>query len=95
MKDTGYEKERKHFAKRILQINSNKQAILIQCFQRLAPMDRSNVLSLKSLAIVLRKLKVSKRSCVNMAKEIAAKKGGSDGAITLAQFVEWAKEEGM
>jgi len=29
-----------------------------------------------------------------MAKEIAAKKG-SDGVITLAQFVEWAKEEGM
>ena len=58
-------------------------------------MDRSNVLSLKSLAIVLRKLKVSKPSCVKMAKDIAAKKGSGGGVITLAQFVEWAKEEGM
>ena len=94
VKDTGYEQERKHFAKRILHTSINKKDILIQCFQRLAPMDRSNVLSLKSLAIVLRKLKVSKPSCVTLAKEIAAKKG-SDGVITLAQFVEWAKGEGM
>jgi hypothetical protein len=94
VKDTGYEQERKYFAKRILHTSINKKDILIQCFQRLAPMDRSDVLSLKSLAIVLRKLKVSKPSCIKMAEEIAAKKG-SDGVITLAQFVEWAKEEGM
>ena len=93
-KELKYQNEKKNGAKYIIRLSKEKEK-LIQCFERLKPLEIKNALNQPSLIVLLQKLNIPKKTCDRMSKDIIETKGwtkGSHQVITLTQFVSWAEE---
>jgi len=88
-----YQTEMKHLAKKIDKIREKKMQKLVGCFQRVAPLDESNVANHESVVGLFLKLKVPATCCERMAKDvIGAVTVGTKATLTLEQLVGWAQK---